>query len=745
MKKILIALAAAAMMFSSCETEEQLGPAALKVLPESMDLALDGETQTLNLKATRDWTVTLEGENVEGITVTPMEGKGSNEPITITVEAAKNEGYNRNFKIVFTSGAMEAKVAVKQPGSLGASISDIYSLTEGDEISVQGLVIAAHERGCIIEDETGKALVFAKGATASYTEVGTTIRVTGKVALHNGNPQIIPATEDATFDATTFVQKTDAAVVEVTFPADATVVTKDNWSDVDWDGLNPIILTGKFTMSPNGDDFYYNINFGAENAKGSISYPLASLGLADLADKNVEFKGYTVGGGSFYQNILVVDAEEKALQLERTNISDILNKTLEKGTAVKVEGQVVATYQRGFVIKDDTGLLLAYIGSDAYKADTFPEVGNNVTVEGNVSKYDNQIEDVSVTANDKVTTLPTYDTPRDISTTIDAEAEAGVSAPYYAKVTGVLGGNNANEIKNGEQKYFVSMNYTFDSYSALKGQTVTATGFITSKQPYSDPTTGKLNMIVTDFEAAPFLEAADASVDAAVTSAQINVSAFGLTDGWNFDFEGGKPDWITEAKKEEGKIVFTLVANESSDPRTATVNVSATGVTTVQATLTQAGALAADAITLEFDFTKAIAGWPTEVTKETGTYKYTLNGAEYSFILECTTGGYHFNSNGGYLFIKSDKSHGYMGLPVIADKALTKVVITPGTNASASVEVGIVAADKTTTVCNDVVWAKVNNVHVPHEYMLEGIVGEQYYLHTAVKNCQITKLKLIYQ
>ena len=161
----------ASAMTSCGEEEEVLGPASLKAEVPLVTLSAEGETKTFELKATRDWTAEIIGTDVEGIDVSPLSGKASNDPVTITVKAAKNEGKNRTATIKFTASAtLTAIVTVSQDGSLGnlKSIAEVLALSSGVEAETEGVVVGTYNKGFVIMDETGYLLAY----NAAYTEPG---------------------------------------------------------------------------------------------------------------------------------------------------------------------------------------------------------------------------------------------------------------------------------------------------------------------------------------------------------------------------------------------------------------------------------------------------------------------------------------------------------------------------------------------------------------------------------------------
>ncbi len=585
MKKILIALAAAAMMFSSCETEEQLGPAALKVLPESMDLALDGETQTLNLKATRDWTVTLEGENVEGITVTPMEGKGSNEPITSTVEAAKNEASNRTVKLVFKASLLEATCTLTQPGVLGNQMSIAAALASPaeTEVTVKGLVVATNTNSVVITDGTDNALVYyGNDATAIGAEkVGDMVKVEGKIGAYGDLPQILvtastenpPVTVESSGNAVTH-----AAPVEI---------TAENIAGMDITKCYNLKMTGVYKVSGN----YHNVEIDGTSVKGSISKPNGQA-LTDLTASEghvVELSGYFVGGNNAnFRNILVYNVVDKGEpQIEYETIT--LPALYEKGEAVPVSisGTVMAVSKKAFVVGDPEGNAV-YVYEN--KMPTV-QIGNVVTVKGKTSVYQDmkQIAPDNIAVTSAETTSPTYPAAKDANALLDTWPVG--NKVELISVSGVF--SDSNLITVTGQEYKARIDNGIENLSSLNGAQVTVVGYSLSKSAQYK----NVSIILVSYEAAPYLIVADASADASATEATIEVK----TNQTSWDFTKTEGDWATAVKSEDGNsIKVTFAANEGAE-RTAKFTVTA-GELTKDVILTQAAKPADGSVTITISF-----------------------------------------------------------------------------------------------------------------------------------------------
>lgn len=148
---------------------------------------------------------------------------------------------------------------------------------------------------------------------------------------------------------------------------------------------------------------------------------------------------------------------------------------------------------------------------------------------------------------------------------------------------------------------------------------------------------------------------------------------------------------------------------------------------------------------LVFDFkTVQPKGWPnSKDNAQAGTYKYAVNGVDYSFILG--KGGYCAGTtpNSAYLMITKSSS---LGLPAIAGYKLTKVIGTLNDAGSPSKKAEICITDGANVVSGGTAqtWDTMGKGYT---YTLaETEENTVYYLSvSSTANCQMTKLVLSYE
>ena len=600
--------AVSASAMTSCgEEEEVLGPASLKAEVSEVTLSAEGETKTFELKATRDWSAEIIGSNVEGIEVSPLSGKASNDPVTITVKAAKNEGKNRTATIKFTASAtLTAIVTITQEGAQGnlKSIADVLALSSGIEAETEGVVVGTYNRGFVIMDETGYLLAYNAAYTEPGVELNSKVKVAGTTAVYGELPQLSLAS------VTTL--ETGLTVAEPNWLD----VNKDNIENLDLTKCQPIKMTGVLSIS----GYYYNLSIDGTTVQGSISYPLESLGLADLAGHEITVYGYFAGGNSSkYRNMMAVKVTDNGQsETPVSTIAEII--AAETGTLVKTEATVMAIHKKGFILGDATGTIYVYTNDEPAVA-----VGNKILISGTTDNYNRtvQITSASVEENDGSTATPTYPEPVDL-TGLEAFNAFTVDNDKiditYAKLSGVMQSSGYFLKKDGASND-IQLSNIYENYADLAGAEFTVTGYIyvfNSEKTY-------YQVIPVSVETQPYLRAETPdAIAAAETSASIAVKsnvdwAVTCSESWITDY--------TKSGKNDGVISITCEAN-TGDTRTATFTISAADCSPVTVTLTQNSSDTPVSIILSFpddnmDNNK-ISSYASDWLAKIGDYSWTI-------------------------------------------------------------------------------------------------------------------------
>ena len=560
----------ASAMTSCGEEEEVLGPASLKAEVSEVTLSAEGETKTFELKATRDWSAEIIGSNVEGIEVSPLSGKASNDPVTITVKAAKNEGKNRTATIKFTASAtLTAIVTITQEGAQGnlKSIADVLALSSGIEAETEGVVVGTYNRGFVIMDETGYLLAYNAAYTEPGVELNSKVKVAGTTAVYGELPQLSLAS------VTTL--ETGLTVAEPNWLD----VNKDNIENLDLTKCQPIKMTGVLSIS----GYYYNLSIDGTTVQGSISYPLESLGLADLAGHEITVYGYFAGGNSSkYRNIMVVKVTDNGQsETPVSTIAEIIDA--EKGSLVKTKGTVMAIHKKGYILGDATGAIYVFTSSEPAVA-----VGNKILISGTTDNYYGtvQITSASVEENDGATATPTYPTPVDL-TGLEAFNAFTVNTDKiditYAKLSGVMQ-SSGYFLKRDGANIDIQLSNIYEDYSDLAEADFTVTGYI-----YGFNSGSKYYQVIpVSVETEPYLRAEKTEVECAGSDTSVSFAIKSNTswtvscdDAWIIDY--------TKSGNGDGSVTVSFAENSGAQ-RTATFTVKATGLADVVVTLEQQAA-----------------------------------------------------------------------------------------------------------------------------------------------------------
>lgn len=560
----------ASAMTSCGEEEEVLGPASLKAEVSEVRLAAEGETKTFELKATRDWTAEIIGTDVAGIEVSPLSGKASNDPVTITVKAAKNEGKNRTATIKFTASAtLTAIVTVSQDGSLGnlKSIAEVLALSSGVEAETEGIVVGTYTRGFVIKDDTGYLLAYNENYTAPGAELNSKVKVAGTTSAYGDLPQITPASVT--------VLETGLTVAEPNWLE----VNKDNIENLDLTKCQPIKMTGALSIS----GYHYNLSIDGTTVQGSISYPLESLGLADLAGHIITVYGYFAGGNNAnFRNILAVSVQDEGEpETPTSTIAEVI--AAEKGSLVKTEATVMAIHKKGYILGDATGAIYVYTNSEPAVA-----VGNKILISGTTDNYYGtvQIKSATIEENDNATATPTYPEPVDL-TGLEAFNAFTVNTDKiditYAKLSGVMQ-SSGYFLKRDGANHDIQLSNIYESYTDLAGAEFTVTGYIYGFNAGSN----YYQVIPVSVETKPYLRAEKTEVECAGSDTSVSFAIKSNTswtvscdDAWIIDY--------TKSGNGDGSVTVSFAENSGAQ-RTATFTVKATGLADVVVTLEQQAA-----------------------------------------------------------------------------------------------------------------------------------------------------------
>ena len=263
------------------------------------------------------------------------------------------------------------------------TIAEAIAVADDTAIVIENAtVIGVYSRGVLVEDTTGKLLVYVGSAVDA--KVGDVVKVEGAMATYGGLRQV--ATPTVTVTGST----------SYTYPT-ATVM---DGAAMDAYLSNPVIqyveYTGTLAISGN----YYNVTVdGAATAVGSLAYVIEGTVDASLDGQKILVKGWTIGfSGGKYVNTMITsvtaadggttEPEPTPGEVQKVTVAEFL-AAAEDDTIYELTGEITSvanTTYGNFYLKDETAEVYIYglcspEGEQKYWAESGVKVGDTITVQ----------------------------------------------------------------------------------------------------------------------------------------------------------------------------------------------------------------------------------------------------------------------------------------------------------------------------------------------------------------------------
>ena len=432
---------------------------------ESITFAAEGGSEAIIVYSSNNWEITSECD-----WCTPSIKSGEpNEFGQAVIFTAIATQQARNAEVWFQSGNTYVKLEVNQLGTgdtpdmpnLDGPSDDgsvkIGAITSVGTYKVKDVtVLAVYKRGFLIGDSTGKMIVFDEEGT--NCNVGDVVSVEGPTTVWGGFVQ---------FKGDLKIEKSGSATVDHGEPR--TIKESDVVDYINNPTIEYVTYTG--TLHPTFDSSMTTVNLNyfevevGENAKILIQYPTDTDLLTSLVGKKVVIRGYLVGTNTSKTNVYTM----------LTSVEEVADNSVKIGAITsagtyKVSGAaVLATYTRGFVMGDDTGAILVYLGQNSNC-----QIGDVVTVEGPVVEYDgiwefNTLAEVTKTG----TTTVVRGTPEKLD---GAGLDALLANPEikYISYTGVLSANGSRLSAYMAAACFISLSNAAQASMLVAGSIMSA-------------------------------------------------------------------------------------------------------------------------------------------------------------------------------------------------------------------------------------------------------------------------------
>lgn len=203
-----------------------------------------------------------------------------------------------------------------EPPVITGTVTDAIAQEDGTLVTINGaLVIAVTTKGFMITDGTSNVYVYME--KEHEVQIGDELKVNATKATYNGLPELKTPEYEIVSRGNPV---TYPEAVDITAGFDTYTATTATY----------ISFTGTLSTSQGNNITYYNVAVPGATFQGSISLPVASLGLDAMTGKMIKVTGYYGGlASSKFHNIIAVAAE----------LSDMPFLTVDK-TAINVAAAV---------------------------------------------------------------------------------------------------------------------------------------------------------------------------------------------------------------------------------------------------------------------------------------------------------------------------------------------------------------------------------------------------------------------
>ncbi len=277
----------------------------------------------------------------------------------------------------------------------GGTVTIAEAIAAADNTSIvieNATVVGVYARGVLVEDTTGKLLVYAGSAVSA--EVGDVVKVEGSMATYGGLRQV--ATPTVTVTGTTTYSYPTATVMD--------------GAAMDAYLSNPEIKYVEYTGTLAISGYYYNVTVeGAATAVGSLAYVIEGSVDASLDGQKILVKGWTIGfSGGKYVNTMITSVtaadggtteptpEPTPGEVQKVTVAEFL-AAAEGDTVYELTGvikNVANTNYGNFDLQDETGTVYVYGINDENGNKVFTSLGlkegDTLTMRGVRTSYNDE-------------------------------------------------------------------------------------------------------------------------------------------------------------------------------------------------------------------------------------------------------------------------------------------------------------------------------------------------------------------
>ena len=345
-------------------------------------------TAKLSISGGKYFNLTYKDSEVAGSLVAPREDVTALDGKNVDVEGyfVYVSGSAKKY-IYFLATSVKESANQDQGGGGGdnppvdateGTIAEIIAAEVGKDYKTEAIVVAVAKQGLLVKDDSGMMYCYSGADVDAAIVVGKKVEIVGKTSSYGGFVQ---------FDKPTVTVKGEEQFVQ----PNATALTKESYEALlTATSLGYYSLAATLTISSGK---YFNLAFEGSEETGALVAPREDLTALD--GKKVDVEGYFVyvtGSSKKYIYFIATSIKENGgtvtpIEVIEGTIAEIIAGTV--GNSYKTTATVVAVNTQSFLLQDESGYLLSYLGTD-YAKDL--EVGDVVTVEGKTSTYQGSVQ-----------------------------------------------------------------------------------------------------------------------------------------------------------------------------------------------------------------------------------------------------------------------------------------------------------------------------------------------------------------
>lgn len=392
-----VMLVTAATAFTGCsnDDDDDVVVPTLEVSPTSLTFDENGGAQMFSIKTTGKWVISgVEGEAEKWLGITPALTGTGDQTITVTV-ADSDVAHKAELKVtIFTTIYGIEKEVTSKTVTINQTSGGVVPVDEVIWAETCGTDGSASDKP-FVADYTGWNKTGVGASTVTYSGTNTSVRSSGLKNDGSGHNEIFFGGAPATFVVNKITLTAAQTKLQLSFIGSRSVKKDDNTYDNTFDKNN-----FKVALSKDGST-WTDIEYTTTGGESTPYWVTATSNFTLKEAVSELYIRFTANESSVYRlddmkletgvGGTVVDLNGGSVPPKPEGVSTIAEVIAGANGAYTIEGTVVGVNGRSFLVNDNTGIVLVYLGWD--KATSAPvvsydaAVGQKVKVSGTTTTY----------------------------------------------------------------------------------------------------------------------------------------------------------------------------------------------------------------------------------------------------------------------------------------------------------------------------------------------------------------------